>query len=114
MLFLVWEAAMAEWKTLFSGEKNGRMITLEQYYEGNSLRLKATSIGNLANDVPGNAGLVRTTKAGPEATLEIHAADATQLARRLIEEGGFAEDVAKEIAQLGHAASAAVPRPEQS
>jgi hypothetical protein len=105
---------MAEWKTLFSGEKNGRLITLEQYYEGNSLRLTATPIGNLANDVSGNAGLARTTEAGSEATLEIHAADATQLARRLIEEGGFAEHVAKEIAQLGHAASASVSRPDRS
>jgi hypothetical protein len=101
---------MAEWKTLFAGDKNGRMVRLEQYYEGNSLRVTTTPKGNAES---ASASSAQTAPDGADATLEIHAADAAHLARRLVEEGGFSEEVAREIAQLGHAGSASVPAPEK-
>jgi hypothetical protein len=105
---------MAEWKTLFAGEKNGRLIKLEQYYEGNSLRLTTSPGGDSADDLSGSANSAGASGAGAPAALEIHAADAAQLQRRLVEEAGFSEVLAKEIAQLGHVESAAVPPPEKS
>ncbi|MDB5822245.1 MAG: hypothetical protein JWR21_949 [Herminiimonas sp.] len=107
---------MAEWNTLFAGEKDGRLIKLEQYYEGNSLRLTATAIGSAANDasvrtVPAKAA---NADADTEAKLEIHAVDAVQLEKRLVSEAGFSETAAREIAKLGHAGSASVPPQEKA
>jgi hypothetical protein len=104
---------MAEWKTLFSGEKNGRRVTLEQYYEGNSLRLTVLPNGDHASDVSASEGVAQTPETDGRAKLEIHAADATQLERRLVEEGGFSEVAARELARLGHVESASVPSPEK-
>lgn len=100
---------MAEWKTLFTGEKNGRPVKLEQYYEGNSLKLTTTPLDGAPSDVSERARSAQSADARANASLEIHAEDSAQLERRLVAEGGFPEDVAREIAQLGHAKSATLP-----
>lgn len=100
---------MAEWKTLFTGEKDGRPVKLEQYYEGNSLKLTTTQLEGAASDISDHARSAQSADARANASLEIHAEDSAQLERRLVAEGGFTEDVAREIAQLGDAKSATLP-----